>query len=233
MAPLPHSPQAPRPGLARYSRALLLAAPLVLAACGGGSDDPGIAVAPSDFAVDYSPKGYTFHWSARTGATRYELFEDPDGAAGPLPEVQIGGTIASTSYAHSLAGQLLHERVNASYRLRACDANGCGAWTAALTPDLTQALVEDKQLGRSLWNRFTGPAVELFADDVGAQTAEERRSAELDARAVLIMAAGAAMYVSTIAADDDSTELEERIVELLTTGYRAVAANRPAPDGQA
>ena len=41
------------------------------------------------------------------------------------------------------------------------------------------------------------------------------------------------MYVSTIAADDDSTELEERIVELLTTGYRAVAANRPAADGQA
>lgn len=146
MAPLPHSPQAPRPGLARYSRALLLAAPLVLAACGGGSDDPGIAVAPSDFAVDYSPKGYTFHWSARTGATRYELFEDPDGAAGPLPEVQIGGTIASTSYAHSLAGQLLHERVNASYRLRACDASGCGAWTAALTPDLTQAI-----------GRFEGP----------------------------------------------------------------------------
>ena len=103
----------------------------------------------------------------------------------------------------------------------------------AAAPDLTQALVEDKQLGRSLWNRFTGPAVELFADDVGAQTAEERRSAELDARAVLIMAAGAAMYVSTIAADDDSTELEERIVELLTTGYRAVAANRLAPDGQA
>lgn len=140
MAPLPHSPQAPRPGLARYSRALLLAAPLVLAACGGGSDDPGIAVAPSDFAVDYSPKGYTFHWSARTGATRYELFEDPDGAAGPLPEVQIGGTIASTSYAHSLAGQLLHERVNASYRLRACDASGCGAFTAPLVPDLTQAI---------------------------------------------------------------------------------------------
>ena len=103
----------------------------------------------------------------------------------------------------------------------------------AAAPDLTLALLEDKTLGRSLWNRFTGPAVELFADDVGAQTAEERRSAELDARAVLIMAAGAAMYVSTIAADDDSTELEERIVELLTTGYRAVAANRPAADGQA
>jgi len=100
----------------------------------------------------------------------------------------------------------------------------------AAAPDLSLALLEDKEQGRSLWNRFTGPAVDLFADDVGAQTAEERRSAELDARAVLIMAAGAAMYVSTIAADDDSAELEERIVELLTTGYRAASANRAATD---
>ncbi|MGX9675070.1 TetR/AcrR family transcriptional regulator [Mycobacterium sp. HM-7] len=100
----------------------------------------------------------------------------------------------------------------------------------AAAPDLSLALLEDKEQGRSLWNRFTGPAVDLFADDVGAQTAEERRSAELDARAVLIMAAGAAMYVSTIAADDDSAELEERIVELLITGYRAASANRAATD---
>ncbi|TXH17268.1 MAG: TetR/AcrR family transcriptional regulator [Mycobacterium sp.] len=103
----------------------------------------------------------------------------------------------------------------------------------AAAPDLSLALLEDKEQGRSLWNRFTGPAIDLFADDVGAQTAEERRSAELDARAVLIMAAGAAMYVSTIAADDDSAELEERMVELLTTGYRAAAANRQSADGQA
>ncbi len=103
----------------------------------------------------------------------------------------------------------------------------------AAAPDLSLALLEDKEQGRSLWNRFTGPAIDLFADDVGARTAEERRSAELDARAVLIMAAGAAMYVSTIAAYDDSAELEERMVELLTTGYRAAAANRQSTDGQA
>jgi hypothetical protein len=38
------------------------------------------------------------------------------------------------------------------------------------------------------------------------------------------------MYVSTIAADDDSAELEERMVELLTAGYRAVSANRATTD---
>jgi len=103
----------------------------------------------------------------------------------------------------------------------------------AAAPGLTMALQEDPELGRSLWKRFTGPAVELFSEDVGAQTTEERRSAELDARAVVIMAAGAAMYMTTIAADDDSAELEERMVELLTTGYRAAIANRLAADGQA
>ncbi|MUL75967.1 TetR/AcrR family transcriptional regulator [Mycobacterium sp. CBMA226] len=100
----------------------------------------------------------------------------------------------------------------------------------ATAADLTLALVEDPEVGRSLWNRFTGPAVGLFADDVGAKTDEERRRAELDARAVLIMAAGAAMYLSTIAADDASAELEERMAELLTSGYRAVTVARDAAD---
>lgn len=98
----------------------------------------------------------------------------------------------------------------------------------ATAPDLTLALVEEPALGRSLWNRFTGPAVELFADDVGAETEAERHRAELDARAVVIMAAGAAMYLTTIAADDDSAELEDRMAELLTSGYRALSAARDA-----
>ena len=135
----PLTRQAPRPGLSRYSLALLLAVPLALVACGGGSSDAGVAAQPSGFTVGYSVKGYQFSWNASTGATGYELLEDPDGP-GPLPEAQIGGALTGTSYAHSLAGQLLHERVNASYRLRACDASGCGAFTAPLVPDLTQAI---------------------------------------------------------------------------------------------
>lgn len=118
---------------------LFLAIPLVLAACGGGS---GSSTSPTPFSltVGYGVKGYNFSWNASAGATRYELFEDPDGPTGPLPETQLGGALSGTSYAHSLAPQLLHERVNASYRLRACDANGCGPFTATVTPDLAQAI---------------------------------------------------------------------------------------------
>ncbi len=142
--------------------ALLLAMPLVLTACGGGSGG-STPSAPSGFTVGYGVKGYTFSWNASAGATRYELVEDPDGAVGPLPEAQVGGSaLNSASYTHSLAPQLLHERVNATYRLRACDTSGCGAFTAAITPDLTQAIGYFKASTSSTGS--FGSAVALSAD---------------------------------------------------------------------
>lgn len=131
-------------GLAFFHRALLLAAPFVLAACGGGSgasESAGLP-APSGFSVaSYGPKTYNLGWTVTPGAMRYELFEDPDGAAGPQPESLFGVGAANnvTSFPIQVGG-LLHERVNASYRLRACDASGCGPFTSAVTPDLTQAI---------------------------------------------------------------------------------------------
>ena len=131
-------------GLPCLYRALLLAAPLVLAACGGGSgeSEPAGLPAPSGFSVaSYGPKTYNLGWTVTPGAMRYELFEDPDGAAGPQPESLFGVGAANnvTSFPIQIGG-LLHERVNASYRLRACDTSGCGPFTSAVTPDLTQAI---------------------------------------------------------------------------------------------
>lgn len=131
-------------GLPCLYRALLLAAPLVLAACGGGSgeSEPAGLPAPSGFSVaSYGPKTYNLGWTVTPGAMRYELFEDPDGAAGPQPESLFGVGAANnvTSFPIQVGG-LLHERVNASYRLRACDTSGCGPFTSAVTPDLTQAI---------------------------------------------------------------------------------------------
>lgn len=94
----------------------------------------------------------------------------------------------------------------------------------AAVPGLLLALGENDDLRRDLWARFSGPAVQLFADDVQATTSAKRRRADVDARATLAMAAGAALFVSTVAVDDDSEVLRNRIAQLLIT---AVAASHP------
>lgn len=95
---------------------------------------------------------------------------------------------------------------------------------AAAVPGLLMAMQDSSELRRSLWRSFSGPAVELFTADVGANTTAERRRAELDARAVLAMAAGAALFLTTVAADDDSRPLRARIAQLLIAGVGACAA---------
>lgn len=156
-------------GLAKKLPPLVFALPLVLAGCGGGSSDapspnPGPNITtPSGLAVGYTAKIYQFTWDATPGATHYELFEDPDGPTGPLSEAQVGGTIHATAYAHSLASQLLHERINASYRVRACNAGGCSAHSAALTPDLTRAIGYVKASNSGMDAEF-GSSIALSAD---------------------------------------------------------------------
>ncbi|BCO49615.1 MULTISPECIES: TetR/AcrR family transcriptional regulator [Mycobacterium] len=94
----------------------------------------------------------------------------------------------------------------------------------AAVPGLLLALGENDDLRRDLWARFSGPAVQLFADDVQATTPAKRHRADVDARATLAMAAGAALFVTTVAVEDDSEILRNRIAQLLIT---AVAASHP------
>ncbi|OBK16926.1 TetR family transcriptional regulator [Mycobacterium asiaticum] len=87
-------------------------------------------------------------------------------------------------------------------------------------PGLLLALQENDDLRKTLWTAFSGPAAELFADKVQATTRRQRQRAELDARATLAMAAGAALFLTTVAAEDDSQALRNRIAQLLTTAMR-------------
>lgn len=82
-------------------------------------------------------------------------------------------------------------------------------------PGLLLALRENDDLRRRLWEEFAGPAVQLFSDDVNATTPAERRRADIDARASLAMAAGAAWLMTTIAIADDTEVLLNRIAQIL------------------
>lgn len=182
-------------GLPCLYRALLLAAPLVVAACGGGSgeSEPAGLPAPSGFSVaSYGPKTYNLGWTVTPGAMRYELFEDPDGAGGPQPESLFGVGAANNVTSFPVQIQVpLHERVNASYRLRACDASGCGPFTAAVTPDLTQAIGRFELAGGDPTKRFGAyeNAMALSADGLTLAVGSPREGSSGD------LAGAGAVYI--------------------------------------
>jgi AcrR family transcriptional regulator len=89
-------------------------------------------------------------------------------------------------------------------------------------PGLLLALRENDDMRKALWANFSGPAVQLFTAHLEARTAADRRRIERDARAVLVMAAGASLFLTTVAVEDDSEELRQRIAELLSAGVGAL-----------
>ena len=82
-------------------------------------------------------------------------------------------------------------------------------------PGLLLALRENDDMRKALWTNFSGPAVQLFTDHRHATTRAQRRRADRDARAVLVMAAGAALFLATVAVEDDNDALRDRITKLL------------------
>ncbi|HEY9266803.1 MAG TPA: helix-turn-helix domain-containing protein [Mycobacterium sp.] len=81
----------------------------------------------------------------------------------------------------------------------------------AAVPGLLLAMTQNGELRGRLWTDFSGPAVALFVGDRKGGAAE----ADRDARAVLAMAAGAALFLSAIATEDDTDELHARVAEIL------------------
>lgn len=91
----------------------------------------------------------------------------------------------------------------------------------AAVPGLLLALRANNELRKAVWTGFSGPAVQLFAAHRQARTAAERKRADTEARAVLAMAAGAALFMTTVAVEDDSAAVRSRIAQLLTAAVDA------------
>ena len=154
--------------LAKHTVRIALAlgcAALALAGCGGGSSSdtptPMPLAAPTNFEVRLGNPEY-LRWDATPGATRYELHADPDGP-GPLPEAKLAdyNPATGTGFQYVAVGAAevqgniygrdvlsLTARLNASYRLRACDANGCGAFSAPRSLDIVNGLSHEFATGR-------------------------------------------------------------------------------------
>ena len=98
---------------------------------------------PTGLTMTYGIKSFNLAWGTVTapvggGTVSYRLLEDADGA-GPAASTQVGGTLAASTYTQVVSG-LLHTRLNAQYSVQACNSAGCSTATAAISPNLTQAI---------------------------------------------------------------------------------------------
>jgi len=149
----------------RYSAALLLALIVSVTACGGDDDSPAPAGPPSTVApaaptvsLTYGIKQLQFSWAAVSGATHYRLLERPDATSA---FAQIGADVSATAVNHEIA---LHRRVNAAYRVDACNSAGCTASnTIGLAANLLPAIGYFKASNTGDTHRF-GWALALSAD---------------------------------------------------------------------
>ncbi len=90
----------------------------------------GVPAVPSPFTVpSTSTNGvYTLTWGASTGASSYALQERVNGAWSDV----ILSPVTSTSKAFEKSASGAY-----GYRVKACNASGCGAWTAVKTVTVT------------------------------------------------------------------------------------------------
>lgn len=90
----------------------------------------------------------------------------------------------------------------------------------AAAPGLLAALRDQPDLRELLWRTFTTRPVAMYAD----QVPEDPDNAALDALAIIVLAAGAALFASVLAGDDNTPALQHRIERILLD-----AIDRPSP----
>lgn len=94
--------------------------------------------------------------------------------------------------------------------------------TRSAVPGLLGELTEHEDLRAELWEGFSGPAAALAAD--AASDPGPDADAALQARAAIVVAAGAALFATTIAGDDERLRAEVQSVLC-----RAIAPQSAAP----
>ena len=110
----------------RLVSSFILAGAIAVSACGGGGAGqqgaPGDASALSVTAR--STRTLEFQWQPVAAATHYRLFEDVDGEAGSQTERPLADVTAD-QHGYTRGNVFLPSRVNARYRLQACDGSAC------------------------------------------------------------------------------------------------------------
>lgn len=90
----------------------------------------------------------------------------------------------------------------------------------AAAPGLLAAVRDQPDLREALWQAFITEPVAIFA---GLRPGDPQ-GAVLEARALIVLAAGAALFAGVLAGDDDTPALRDRIEEILLAHHAAVSS---------
>ncbi len=91
----------------------------------------------------------------------------------------------------------------------------------AAAPGLLAAIRDQPELRDVLWRTFTSAPVEIFAEQGdGHHDDRTHRAAALDATAIIVLAAGSALFASVLAGDQDTPALRARIETILLESAR-------------
>jgi hypothetical protein len=137
---------------------------LLLADCGGGGGGGGsegnvVPPAAPTLAVSFGYKLFHFTWSAVPTATSYRLSEDPDGASG---YTLVASNLTATNYNLTLVSLL--GRINAKYKLEACNSGGCTPSVLNMPDNLSTALGAYVKASNTGASDIFGQAVALSSD---------------------------------------------------------------------
>ncbi|RYF42712.1 MAG: integrin [Comamonadaceae bacterium] len=164
---------------------------------------------PASVTITYNTKSWVFGWGTVTapvggGPVSYRLFEDADGA-GPAASTQVASIPGASTVSLVLNG-LLHTRLNAQYQVQACNSAGCSTATAAITPNLTQAIGYLKASNTAAGDEF-GSAMALSADGTTLAVGARNRGSQAGAVYVFTRLGGtwlqqAYLQASNAEADD-------------------------------
>lgn len=141
-----------------------MGAALLITACGGGGpvvNPPPPLATPRLLVSAEAIKALTLRWDAVAGATHYRLLEDADGETGPSADEVLA--VVPASHLQHTVDVFLPSRLQAVYRIQACNDAGCTESEGVGVGTLDPAIGYFKASNTAAFDEF-GQGVALSAD---------------------------------------------------------------------
>jgi len=170
--------------------------------------DERVLAATRELLVEEGWEGTTVRGiAARAGVSRPAIARRWPSKAWLVMDAILGPAIESDLFADVDQGGWVQAVIDGSFELfRRPEVK-------AAVPGLLAALADSEDLRTSLFSSFTGPPIDLYSEIAPGERDPDDRA--VDARAFIVLAAGAALFSALIVGGDADERLAARVGELL------------------